>query len=223
MIVPIDPKPRHTGRSRRLTGAELVLGPIVSIAVVAGAARSEPTVTGDLAAWKEVGAAYTRLLALSGYRMRVTIGQAPDMLFEVVPPASVRMIVPAGNGSMETITVRGQSRFRINAPGGPGPWECQGSPSVEFPRNPAGAIQGTIEVSRGADTAIAGSAVRTYAYRYAMTVQGQAVNATTTLYVGGETGLPRREVTMSGGGDVTTDFYDYGAKIDIQLPSCPGG
>jgi len=190
---------------------------------LAAVTRSEPTVTGDQVAWKEVRAAYGKLQTLSGYRMRVATGQPPDMMFEVVPPASVRMTVPAGNGSMETIPVHGQSRFRINAPGGPGPWQCQGSPSVEFPGNPAEEIQSTVQVSRGADTAIAGTAVRTYSYRYAATAQGQTVHAKTTLYVGTQTGLPRRAVTSGGGRDVTIDYYDYGAKIDIQLPPCPGG
>ena len=67
------------------------------------------------------------------------------------------------------------------------------------------------------------AAVRRYIYRYAATVQGQAVNEQTTFYVGTQTGLPRRAVTLGGRSDATVDFYDYGAKIDIQPPSCPGG
>jgi len=210
--------------SRKSTGVAVVLGTLLAIVLVTAAAQSAPVVTGDQAAWKEVGGAYRKLQTLSGYRMRVATGQAPGKVFEVVPPASVRMIIPAGNGSMETITVHGQSRFRVNAPGGPGPWQCQGSPSIEFPGNPTEAIQGPVDVSRGADTVIAGTAVRTYTYRYAATTQGQTVKGeTTTLYVGTPTGLPRRAVTSGGGEDVTIDYYDYGAKIDIRLLPCPGG
>ena len=223
MMVTTDPKARQVWRSRTRNGAALLLSTIVSITILAAGARSEPAVTGDLAAWNEVGAAFRKLQALSGYRMRVANGQSPDMRFEVVPPAAVRMAVPAGNGSMETITVRGQSRFRINAPGGPGQWQCQGSPSVEFPGNPAEAIQGTVQVSRGADIVIEGSAVRTYIYTYTATAQGQTISVKTTLYVGKQTGLPRRALTSGGGGDTTIDYYDYGAKLDIQLPPCPGG
>ena len=223
MNVTADPKASDDWRSWKPDRVTIVLGAMLAIALLAAAARSEPAVTGDQVAWKEVGDAYRKLQTLSGYRMRVATGQPPDMVFEVVPPASVRMIVPAGNGSMETITVHGQSRFRINAPGGPGPWQCQGSPSIEFPRNPTETIRGTVQVSRGADTAIAGTAVRTYVYRYAATAQGRTVNAKTTLYVGTPSGLPRRAVTRGGEGDVTIDFYDYGAKMDIHLPACPGG
>ncbi len=218
-----DPKARDEWHSRKPTGVAVVLGTMLAIVLVTATARSAPAVTEDQAAWKEVGDAYRKLQALSGYRMRVATGQPPDMVFEVVPPASVRMIVPAGNGSMETITVHGQSRFRFSAPGGPGPWQCQGSPSVEFPGNPTETIQGPVDVSRGADTVIAGTAVRTYTYRYAATTQGQTVKGETTLYVGTQTGLPRRAVTSGGGEDVTIDYYDYGAKIDIRLLPCPGG
>ncbi len=223
MSVTADPKARDDGRSWKHTRVTIVLGAMLAIALLAAAARSEPAVTGDQAAWKEVGDAYRKLQTLSGYRMRVATGQPPDMVFEVVPPASVRMIVPAGNGSMETITVHGQSRFRFSAPGGPGPWQCQGSPSVEFPGNPTETIKGTVDVSRGANTVIAGAAVRTYIYRYAATAQGQTVKGKTTLHVGTQTGLPRRAVTSGGREDATIDFYDYGAKIDIRLPACPGG
>ncbi len=78
-------------------------------------------------------------------------------------------------------------------------------------------------MSRRADTVIVGTAVRTYIYRYAAKAQGQTVSVKTTLYVGTQTGLPRRAVTSGGRGDVTIDFYEYGAKIDIRLPACPGG
>lgn len=223
MSVTADPNARDEWRSRKPTGVAVVLGTMLAIVLVTTAAQSATAVTGDQGAWKEVGDAYRKLETLSGYRIRVATGQPPEKVFEVVPPASVRMIIPAGNGSMETITVHGQSRFRINAPGGPGSWQCQGSPSIEFPGNPTKTIQGPVDVSRRADTVITGTAVRTYTYRYAATTQGQTVKGETTLYVGTKTGLPRRAVTAGGGEDVTIDYYDYGAKIDIRLPPCPGG
>lgn len=223
MIVTADLKTCDEWRSRKPSGVAFVLGTMLAIVLVTAAAQSAPAVTGDQAAWKEVGDTYRKLQNLSGYRMRVATDEPPDMFFEVVPPGSVRMIVPAGNGSMETITVHGQSRFRINAPGGPGPWQCQGSPSVEFPGNPTEMIQGPVDVSRGADTVIAGTAVRTYIYRYAATVQRQTVKVKTTLYVGTQTGLPRRAVTSGGREGATIDYYDYDAKIDIRLLPCPGG
>ena len=192
--------------------------------MLADVALSEPTVTGDRAAWKEVGDAYAKLEALPGYRMRLVMtGEPPDIVVEVLPPGSVRMTTPTPLGSMETVSVNGQSRFRFNAPGAPGAWVCQGSPSIEFPTNPARAIQGTVDVSRGRSAIIEGSGVRTYIYRYAATVQGRPVHETVTLYVGTQTGLPRRAVTSDEQRDATIDFYDYGAKLSIQLPPCPGG
>lgn len=214
---------RRVRCARERTGVAVALGVILAVTTLVVAAQSEQTVTGDHAAWAEVRTAYKKLQTLAGYRMRVATGQSPDMTFEVAPPASVRMTVPAGNGVMEVITVHGQSRVRTRGSGGAGPWQCQGAPSIEFPGDPAERIQGTVHVSRGGDTAIAGAAVRTYIYRYATTVQGQVVNVQTTLYVGAQTGLPRRAVTLRGGSEVAIDFYDFGTRIDIPLPPCPGG
>jgi hypothetical protein len=164
-----------------------------------------------------------KLQPRSGYRMRVATAQSPDKTFEVEPPASVRMTVPAGSGFMEAISVRGQSRVRFGGSGGAGPWQCQGAPSIDFPGDPTELVQGTVQVSRAGATAIDGATVRTYVYRYAATVEGRAVQATTTLYVGTQTGLPRRAVMLGGTRQITIDFYDYGAKINISLPPCPGG
>lgn len=50
------------------------------------------------------------------------------------------------------------------------------------------------------------------------------VAAKHTIYVGAQTGLPRRQVSDFAGlaatGPLTTDYYDYGAKIEITLPPC---
>lgn len=64
---------------------------------------------------------------------------------------------------------------------------------------------------------IAGSRARAYELTYM--VRGQSAG-TTTLYVDIKTGLPRRSVTSSSGGNVVTDYYDYGAPISIKLPAC---
>jgi hypothetical protein len=52
-------------------------------------------------------------------------------------------------------------------------------------------------------------------------VSGQQGTQKTTLYVGSQTGLPKRAVFVSSGGhQATMDFYDYGAHIIIVPPTC---
>ncbi len=184
-------------------------------------ARAELTVKGDQAAWAELSAAYKKLQGLSGYRMKHSTGQAgQEVVTEIVPPASSRTTIPVAGGSMETVTVNGQTRSRMNAPGAPGAWQCPGTPPVEIPRDPAEGAQGTVEVSRGPDTAIEGTPVRTYITNATFPALGQNVASKTTIYVDTRTGLPRRAVTSFAGIEATLDFYDYGAKIEITLPPC---
>lgn len=209
---------RHLSQPGGLWAAVAVLG--ILLATPAGV-RAELTVKGDQAAWAEMTAAYKKLQGLSGYRMKLSTGQAgQEMVMEIVPPASSRTTIPAAGGSMETVTVNGQTRFRMNIPGAPGTWQCQGAPPIQIPRDPTEGAQGTMEVSRGPDTAIEGTPVRTYVTHATFSAQGQNVTSKTTLYVATQTGLPRRAVTSAGGGESTVDFYDYGAKIEITLPLC---
>jgi outer membrane lipoprotein-sorting protein len=142
------------------------------------------------------------------------------MVMEAVPPDSFHTTVQASSGTIETVSVKGQTRYRMNMPGAPTGWQCRGGPPVQAPRDPSKDIQGTVEISRGADTAIEGMPVHTYIYTITPSATGQGGTGKTTLYVGTQTGLPRRSVVSSPGGESTLDFYDYGANIIITLPAC---
>ncbi len=207
---------------RRRTGRVAALVAVMSaVLACAGAAQADLTVKGDTAAWGDVVAAYKKLASLPGFRMKVSSGGAgPMMVVEVVPPDSLHTTMQTGSGGMEMVSVKGQSRFRMNMPGAPAGWQCQGVPPIQLPRDPTRDVQGTVEVSRGPDTVVEGTPAHTYIYTIAVSTMGQSGTGKTTLYVGTQTGLPRRSVTSATGGEVTADYYDYGAKIDITLPPC---
>ncbi len=189
--------------------------------VAPGLVPAEVTVKGDQAAWAEIGAAYKKLNALSGYRMKISGGQgAQEIVVEVAPPGSTHAVIRMDSGTMETVNVNGETRFRMNVQGAPGGWQCRtATPPMPAPRDPT-SVQGAVEVSRGPDTTVEGTPVHTYIYTSVTNAQGQDVTTKTTLYVGTQTGLPRRVVTGTAGGASTIDYYDYGAKIAITLPPC---
>ena len=152
--------------------------------------------------------------------MRMT---APDqtVLAEHVASGSWRTVttITGQPGKIESISVGGETQSRVIGPGVSGTWLCSAAgpqPPLALTMND---FDATLEVSRRPDIVIAGSPARAYELTY--TVRGQSAG-TTTLYVDARTGLPRRSVTSSpaGGGNVVTDYYDYGAPISIKLPAC---
>ena len=80
-----------------------------------------------------------------------------------------------------------------------------------------------VEVSRRSDTVIAGVPVHTYNLTSAILGGDQTAKTTTIIYVGIQTGLPRRSVTRYplSAEEVVIDYYEYGAPITITLPACP--
>ncbi len=209
-----------------LTRVLTVAAALATLLVSTIGASAELTVKGDQTAWAEVAAAYKKLYALSGFRMKLVAPEGqPSMVTEMVPPNSFHTMIEmgagsaSGSGSMEMISVGGQARYRVNMPGAPAQWMCQGGPPVQVPSDPS-AVQGTVEAARGPDAAIDGTPVHTYLYTSTISAQGQSIVVKTTLYVGTQTGLPRRMINSAGGHDSTIDYYDYGAKIDIALPPC---
>ena len=136
--------------------------------------------------------------------------------------------------TVEAVTVNHETRIRGKKDGEPWePWECR---KAAMPAGTGGvAVQSTVEASRGPDTAIEGTPVRTYTYTTVTTItypdqKQSTVTRATTLYVDIQTGLPRRKVeqvrvksaTLDGrdGSTMTSDYYDYDAKIEITLPAC---
>ncbi len=152
---------------------------------------------------------------LPGYRVKMVWGGGSQtMLIEIVPPSGAFRAV---DGPQETITVNGESRIRFGDLG----WRCvHGGLAAPLPFGPLEMQRDnrdiTVEVTRGPDTLIDGAPVRTYVYAH--------FYYKTTLYVGTQSGLPRRAVTAApsalGSGEQTIDYYDYGSKIEITLPPC---
>jgi hypothetical protein len=188
-------------------------------------ASAEVTVKGDSAAWQEVIAAYRKLNTLPGYRMKTAMPGGQSMVLEVAQGGNaMHMTMQGSGGGMEMVRIGDQVRFRMDAPGAPPGWKCQGMPPMPRAGDPT-SVQGTVEVARGPDAAIDGQPMRVYLY----TVDASAGNVPpgmssvkSTLYVSTESGLPRRVVVTTPRGDQALDYYDYGAPIAITLPPCGG-
>jgi hypothetical protein len=218
---------RRRCRAFRDLRIALVVSALASMTVLSGSiggghhsASAAPQVAGDLRAWEEVMTAYEKLRALSGWRETVT-GQGEGIATrEVVPPESSRSLTKLSSGGFETITVGQDVRYRMNAPGVSGAWTCLTVPGRDL-TDPSNA-GGIVEIARGFDTTINGTRVRTYTYAWTPPVQAKAHVETgmVTIYVGVQTGLPRRFVAAFPSGSQTIDYYDYGAKITITLPPC---
>ena len=199
-----------------MTALTVLLGIVL---IGAAGAQAELTVKGDTAAWDEVAAAFKKLGALSAYRMKTTSSKG-TIIMEIVPPHSFHSIFETGGGTHEMMNVNGQGRSRLTGLARvPSRWQCFEVPAPNFDDSFA-SVQGTVDVSRGPDTTIEGVPVRAYEYLYTYFVSGQTATSKNTTYVGTETGLPLRTVTVSAAGEGTTDYYDYGAKIEIVLPPC---
>lgn len=195
----------------------------IALAVVtgpAGPASAELTVKGDEAAWREVTAAFGKLSTLPGYRMKTGLPGGQTMIIEIAPAGNaMHSTMQSQNGGMEMVRVGDQSRYRLTTPGAPAGWMCQGIPPMPRPNDPT-AVQGTVDVARGPDSAIDGQAMRVYVYTIEAAAMGQSGTVKTTLYVGAGNGLPRRAVVATQGGEYPIDYYDYGAPIQITLPPC---
>jgi hypothetical protein len=211
--------PPNSGLMTRTPAAVLLGALSCATALLTGTAcpaSADLTVTGDGAAWNEVIAAYGKLNALPGYRIKTAVPGGGTMVLEMVPATpAMHTVIQTPNGNAEMIAVSGQTRMRTTMPGAPAGWQCAGAPPMP-PLDPK-SFQGTVNVARAPDTSIDGQAMHVYVYSAGMS-PGAAGPGKTTLYVGAANGLPRRAVI----GDQTMDFYDYGAPIQITLPPCGG-
>jgi hypothetical protein len=200
-----------------ITGFALAL-----VTGLAGPASADLTVKGDQAAWREVMAAFGKLNALPGYRMKMAMPGGQTMIIDVAQAGNAMHSTMQGQGGgMEMIRVGDQARYRMSTPGAPAGWMCQGIPPMPRANDPAG-LQGAVEVARGQDSAIDGQAMHVYIYTIQADAAGQSGTVKATLYVGTGNGLPRRTVMTTQGADYPMDYYDYGAPIQITLPPCGG-
>jgi hypothetical protein len=184
---------------------------------LAGAASADLTVKGDQTAWQEIQAAFAKLKALSGYRMRADI-QGGSMVVEVTSGGTaMHLMMHSPGGNIESYSVNGQTRMKNDMPGAVPGWHCYGtqSPAMAGPPDPT-KVQGTVDVARGQDATIDGQMMHVYLY----TVQMGGRSAKQTMYIDAANGLPRRIVVATPQGDESMDYYDYGAPIQFNLPAC---
>ena len=209
----------------RTTPIAALFTTLVLCVVAAFPAAAELTVKGDAAAWREVVAAYQKLGALPGYRIRTTMPQG-SMIVEVAPAdKAMHSTMESSSGGAEFIIVGGQSRMRVTASGAPAGWRCVNLPQMPNMSDPS-AVQGAVDVARAPDAAIDGQPMHVYLYTIESSGGGSMAAAgpvKTTLYVGSGNGLPRRVVVATTRGDQSLDYYDYGAAIQITLPPCAPG
>lgn len=174
---------------------------------------------GDKTAWADVGKAYQALNRLSGYRMKATMPTG-DVVMEFVPAKkAMHSTMRMAQGGVETIAVAGQVRYRMNVPGMPSGWRCQGAAAPSAPADPT-EVNGTVDVTRGPDLTIDGASMHSYSYTMSASGAGQRTGGKTMLYVNAQSGLPRRMTIAAPQGNQTFDYYDYGANIQIVLPAC---
>lgn len=207
---------------RWIPGVTALIALIGSILIGAAGAQAELMVKGDAAAWEELNAAFKKLTALSGYRTKaiVTLYQprsSDTVITEYVPPDSFHLVRRADWGTSEVVSVNGQLRYRATYSGNT--WKCSPPPARPSPEA-SDAVQATVDVSREPDTTIEGTPVRTYVWSVSVSGTGPSESPKRTTYVGTDTGLPRRTVVVTATGEDVTDYYDYGAKIEITLPPC---
>ncbi len=197
----------------------------IALALAAGMASTPRPIAlaalpgGDPQAWAELVAAYKKLHALSGYRVRVdSPSEQLTAVEEVIPGRALHRMIQQPGLTLETVSVGGDSRYRLIIKGKTGSWACDTKPATSEPEPTS--VPGPVKTARGAETTIGAAPVRTYTYSWQVLVEGTSITRTTTVYVGMHTGLPRRSVSPLVRGDYILDYYDYGAHIEIPLPPC---
>jgi hypothetical protein len=143
------------------------------------------------------------------------------MIREFVPPSSVHVVAQTPAGGSEIIIVG--TVYATRKPGDK--WLCPQIPpetwkATFFPKVEAIPAEETVTVTRAPSLAIDGVSTRGYDYTFASQVQGRSSGMHQKLYIGIQTGFPRRGLMESAGYTSTIDYYDYGAKITITPPSC---
>jgi hypothetical protein len=199
----------------RRSSLALVLASLVFNAGIApiGSNPEAFAAQGDPAAKAEVLAAFQRLNALPSYRMKATNSDVTAVM-EVVRPDKMHSTAQTPQGIYEVINVGKETRVRSTMPGMPPGWRCTTGSQEATSRifNVAEFRKDATPIIRKADTVVDGTPVHTYAEP-----AGPGM-----VYIGAQTGLPRRVIDVDKESNKTTtiDFYDYGASISIVLPPC---
>jgi hypothetical protein len=186
---------------------------VAVVCLLATPVLADVTVTGDRSAYDEVVAAFKRLFSLPGFRAKMTSPQGQGQgVFEYAAPNSWHFGaqgVAQGGPYYEIIHVGGQVATRGNIPGNTSGWRCRAAKPTDRPLFDPNRAEGTYNASRGPNTVIDGTPMHTLFFT--------EPDKKSTIYVGSQTGLPKRVITDRGD---TIDYYDYGAHVAITLPPC---
>jgi hypothetical protein len=163
---------------------------------------------GDPAAKAEAIESFNKLNALPSFRMRWTTPEGTG-LSEIVRPDKGHFVGKSAQGSIELFVIGTQHYTHYDFPGAPSGWRCStGREHNTYFDIDKMRADTTTDVVRAPDTVIDGTPVHGYA----------DAKTGDELYVGTQTGLPRRIVEREK--TATVDFFDYGAPITITPPSC---
>ena len=186
----------------------LVVSAVAAAGIVPAAFGPWASAAGDPAAKAEAIAVFEKLNALPSYRIRWTAPEGTGVA-EVVQPDKRHFSGTSVRGSVEIFQVGTDTRVHYDFPGAPGGWRCTTSRATTIYFD-VGKMRKdtTTEVIRKPDAVIDGTPVRGYA----------DAQSNDELYVGAQTGLPRRVLNPQK--NFTADFYDYGAPITITPPPC---
>jgi len=198
--------------------ARLALMAVMGVAgTAAGTAPAAPRVQGDAAAFEEIVAAFRKLYALPGYRMKVALSDASSFEAEFAPPNSHWTVHTIQGGVIDSYFVGNTSAAKMSGAGVPGGGQCRRSPGAkpgQCFRDPT-EFSGEMTVSRRPDTEIEGTAVHDYGY---IEVAPGGARSSGDVFLGTQSGLPRRVLITEGAKAGALDYYDYGATITITLP-----
>ncbi|HLW48812.1 MAG TPA: hypothetical protein VKW09_13720 [bacterium] len=193
---------------RRAKPARLVLCVFAMAGAAAVGVGSQAVAAGDPAAKAEAIAAFQKLNTVPSYRIKWTSPEGVGVA-EIVQPDKRHFTGKGDKGSVEIFQIGADRAIRYDVPGMPSGWRCGKSQTIStyFDIDKMRSDT-TVEAVRKPDTVIDGMPVHVYAN----------ANSGEELYVGAQTGLPRRY--YSSDKRVTADFYDYGAPITITPPPC---
>jgi hypothetical protein len=178
--------------------------------VAAAAGGPQAFAAGDPAAKAEVIAAFQKLNALPSFRIKWTNPEGSGIA-EFIQPDKRHFTGKSDKGSVEIYQIGTENRMHLEYPGAPSSWRCTNAETMTILRQiDTGRMQKDLtDVNRRPDTVIDGVPVHGYADS----------KDSIELYVGTQSGLPRRLVGKDNRG-YTADFYDYGAPIPFTPPPC---
>jgi len=189
----------------------LVLSAAAAAGVVPAALGPRAFAAGDPAAKAEVTAAFQKLKALPGFRIK-WVNPMGSGISEFTPPDKWHYTGQMALASVEVYQIGKEIRMHTSGPGAPAAWQCaKTGMAFPFPINTDKLQRDLADVNRRPDTVIDGTPVHAYA----------DTKDIVELYVDSQSGLPYRSINSDKPPNgYTADFYDFGAPIAFTPPPC---